>query len=137
MMSLTNLTSRNLLIAIHDALATTAAVLASFYLRFEKRPTHGSPAPSAPPPSFLQSRLASSLLPLQIDHHQVAILLFAGCAEHSTDSNGANPRPSRTGLHFCRPERLWGLFLRQDNHHPVLVSGSLFPRRNALHLSLF
>ena len=30
-----NLTSRNLLIAIHDALATTIAVLASFYLRFE------------------------------------------------------------------------------------------------------
>ena len=32
---LTNLTSRNILIAIHDALSTTAAVLASFYLRFE------------------------------------------------------------------------------------------------------
>src|ERR1043166_7480411 len=30
-----NLTSRNLLIVIHDALATTAALLASFYLRFE------------------------------------------------------------------------------------------------------
>ena len=30
-----NLTSRNLLIAIHDAIATTLAVLASFYLRFE------------------------------------------------------------------------------------------------------
>lgn len=29
-----NLTTRNLLIAIHDALATTAAVLASFFLRF-------------------------------------------------------------------------------------------------------
>ena len=33
-----NLTSRNLLIAIHDALATTLAVLASFYLRFEGEP---------------------------------------------------------------------------------------------------
>jgi O-antigen biosynthesis protein WbqV len=33
--NLTSLTSRNLLIAIHDALATTLAVLASFYLRFE------------------------------------------------------------------------------------------------------
>ncbi len=32
---LTRLTWRNLLIAIHDALATTAAVIASFYLRFE------------------------------------------------------------------------------------------------------
>jgi FlaA1/EpsC-like NDP-sugar epimerase len=30
-----NLSSRNLLIAIHDALATTLAVFASFYLRFE------------------------------------------------------------------------------------------------------
>ena len=30
-----NLNSRNLLIAIHDALATTLAVFASFYLRFE------------------------------------------------------------------------------------------------------
>jgi FlaA1/EpsC-like NDP-sugar epimerase len=30
-----NLTSRNLLIAVHDALVTAAAVLASFYLRFE------------------------------------------------------------------------------------------------------
>ena len=29
-----NLTTRNLLIAIHDALATAAAVLASFFLRF-------------------------------------------------------------------------------------------------------
>ena len=35
MTPLSNLTSRNLLIAIHDALATTIAVLASFYLRFE------------------------------------------------------------------------------------------------------
>jgi O-antigen biosynthesis protein WbqV len=35
MMRLPNLTSRNLLIAAHDALATTLAVFASFYLRFE------------------------------------------------------------------------------------------------------
>jgi FlaA1/EpsC-like NDP-sugar epimerase len=35
MMRLSNLTSRNLLIAIHDALATALAVFASFYLRFE------------------------------------------------------------------------------------------------------
>jgi FlaA1/EpsC-like NDP-sugar epimerase len=35
MIRFTNLTSRNLLIAAHDALATTLAVFASFYLRFE------------------------------------------------------------------------------------------------------
>src|SRR3979409_958570 len=35
MMLFSNLTVRNLLIAAHDALATTLAVLASFYLRFE------------------------------------------------------------------------------------------------------
>src|SRR5882672_4603229 len=35
MTPLSNLTSRNLLIAVHDALATTLAVLASVYLRFE------------------------------------------------------------------------------------------------------
>src|ERR1700682_238856 len=35
MTPLSNLTYRNLLIAVHDALATTFAVLASFYLRFE------------------------------------------------------------------------------------------------------
>ena len=35
MMRLSNLTSRNALIAAHDALATTLAVFASFYLRFE------------------------------------------------------------------------------------------------------
>ena len=35
MMRFLNLNSRNLLIAIHDALATTLAVFASFYLRFE------------------------------------------------------------------------------------------------------
>jgi FlaA1/EpsC-like NDP-sugar epimerase len=35
MTPLSNLNSRNLLIAIHDALATTLAVLATFYLRFE------------------------------------------------------------------------------------------------------
>src|SRR4051795_7901810 len=35
MTRLSNLTSRNLLIATHDALATALAVLASFYLRFE------------------------------------------------------------------------------------------------------
>src|SRR6201991_1304754 len=34
MTRLSNLTLRNLLIAVHDALATTLAVLASFYLRF-------------------------------------------------------------------------------------------------------
>src|ERR1700730_8969309 len=35
MMRLSNLTSRNALIAAHDALATALAVLVSFYLRFE------------------------------------------------------------------------------------------------------
>jgi O-antigen biosynthesis protein WbqV len=35
MMRLSNLTPRNALIAVHDALATAFAVLASFYLRFE------------------------------------------------------------------------------------------------------
>lgn len=35
MTRLSNLTTRNLLIALHDALATTLAVLATFYLRFE------------------------------------------------------------------------------------------------------
>jgi FlaA1/EpsC-like NDP-sugar epimerase len=35
MMRLSNLNLRNVLIAVHDALATTLAVLASFYLRFE------------------------------------------------------------------------------------------------------
>src|ERR1700730_9170016 len=35
MMRLSNLTLRNALIAAHDALATTLAVLISFYLRFE------------------------------------------------------------------------------------------------------
>src|SRR5665213_325500 len=35
MTRLSSLTSRNLLIAVHDALATTLAVLAAFYLRFE------------------------------------------------------------------------------------------------------
>jgi FlaA1/EpsC-like NDP-sugar epimerase len=35
MTRLSNLTYRNLLIAVHDALATTFAVVASFYLRFE------------------------------------------------------------------------------------------------------
>ncbi len=35
MTRLSNLTLRNLLIAMHDALATTLALLASFYLRFE------------------------------------------------------------------------------------------------------
>jgi O-antigen biosynthesis protein WbqV len=35
MMRISNMTLRNLLIAVHDALATTLAVLATFYLRFE------------------------------------------------------------------------------------------------------
>ena len=35
MTRISKLTSRNLLIAVHDALATTLAVLASFCLRFE------------------------------------------------------------------------------------------------------
>src|ERR1700682_2368938 len=35
MTRLSNLTHRNLLIAVHDALATTFAVLSSFFLRFE------------------------------------------------------------------------------------------------------
>ena len=35
MMRLSNLTLRNALIALHDALATTLALFVSFYLRFE------------------------------------------------------------------------------------------------------
>ncbi len=40
MMRFSNLTSRNYLTALHDALATTLAVFASFYLRFEGEQFH-------------------------------------------------------------------------------------------------
>jgi len=35
MMRLNRLTSRNFLIAVHDVIATAAALFAAFYLRFE------------------------------------------------------------------------------------------------------
>src|ERR1700681_2781130 len=101
MTRLSNLTYRNLLIAVHDALATTFAVLASFYLRFEGG----------------QSFLDRLPLLLRILPHFVA-----GCAEYSARGYGADRCAAGSRLHFRGAECLWRFLSRQGHYRSLLVS---------------
>ena len=132
-----NLTSRNLLIAIHDALATTLAVLASFYLRFE-------------------GELLSDRLPLllRILPYFIALSVIVCYVFNLTTTKWRfislpdvfNILRTATvltvallaaRLHFRRTERSWHLLPRQNHYRTLLVSRGVFPERIALCLSLF
>jgi len=102
MTPLSSLTSRNLLIAVHDALATTLAVFASFYLRFEGDAF------------FDRLPLLLRILPYFIAFSVVVCYVFnltttkwrfifvAGRAEYSSCGDRADPRALGAGLYFCR-----------------------------------
>ena len=62
MMRLSNLTLRNVLIALHDALATTLALFASFYLRFEGELFLRAPAAAAADPAIFRRVQRGGLL---------------------------------------------------------------------------
>ena len=91
MTRLSQLTLRNYLIALHDALATAFALLAAFYLRFEGGESFFDRLPLLlrilPYFRRLQRR---GLLPLQPDHDEMALHLAAGCAEHPARGHGAD-----------------------------------------------
>ena len=122
MTPLTNLNSRNLLIAIYDAVATTVAVFASLYLRFEG--------------DLLADRLPVLLLILPVfivlsvivcyvfnlTTTKWRFISFPGLAEYSRRGDDAYYSSLGAGLCFCRPERPWRFLLRQDYDYPFLVS---------------
>ena len=137
MTRLSNLTLRNVLIAVHDALATALAVFASFYLRFEGDQFLRPRAAAASHPALVRRLQRGGLLPLQSDHHEVAVYFVAGCVEYPARGHRAHSRAAGAGLYFCRAQRLRHVLPRQDHHRSLLVPRGVVPERAALCLSLF
>ncbi len=146
MTRLSNLTKRNLLIATHDALATTLAVLASVLSALRGRRLLRSPAAVAAHPALFRRLQRRGLLPLQPDHHEMAFHFAAGRAEHSARRDRADLRAVGAGLHFRRAqpsgqadraESSDAVLPRQGHHRSLLVSRGVLPERPALCLSLF
>ena len=91
-------------------------------------------------PAVLRRLQHRRLLRFQADHHQMALHLAAGRAEHPARRDGADGRrfscwtmPSFSSRRTCTAPVL----LRQDHHRPLLVSGGVLPGRLAFRLSLF
>ena len=104
MTRLSQLTFRNYLIALHDALATAIALLASFYLRFEGDAfTDRLPLLLRILPYFvvLQHR---RLLRLQPDDDEMALYFAPRRIKHPARRRGADDRAAGARLHLRRAE---------------------------------
>ena len=100
MTPLSNLTSRNLLIAIHDTLATTLAVFTGFYLRFEGDLLADRLPPAAAHSPLFRRTQRCRLLCLQSDHHKMALHFVARRIENSARGDGAGSRSPGAGSYF-------------------------------------
>ena len=138
MMRLSNLTSRNALIALHDALATALALFASFYLRFEGGEYFFDRVP-----------LLLRILPYFIAFSVVVCYVFNLTTtkwRFISLPDALNILRAATVLTlallvldyiFVAPNVHGTFFRRQGHHRPVLVPRGVLPERAALCLSLF
>ena len=138
MTRLSSLTSRNALIALHDALATAAALFVALLSALRGRTGFlRAPAAAAADPALFHRVQRRGLLRLQPDHHEMAFHFAAGRAQHPARRHGADARAAGARLHLHRAQRPRHLLRRQDHHHPVLVPRNIVPQRVALCLPLF
>ena len=130
-------TPRRALIVAHDLFMTAAAVIASFYIRFEavglleRRHTLFTFLPAFVVYAGLRLFLFSSL---QIE---VAFRLAARPDEHPARGDRAGGVAVGARLRAGRAERARAVLLRQNHDRAVLVTPDRLPERIAHRLSLF
>ena len=123
MMRLSNLTSRNALIALHDALATALALFASFYLRFEGGEYFFDRVPLLL--RILPYFIAFSVVVCYVFNLTTTKWRFISLPDALNILRAATVLTlalSGAGLHFCRAQRPRHVLPRQGHHRPVTGS---------------
>ena len=136
MIRLPTLTPRQILIMLHDVVATAAALVLTFVMRFEEPQLSAKLAALPYLPLFLALR-GGRLFRLRHAPQQVALHVAAGPLQHLPRQHGAGRHAARRRLRPGRAQRLWPLLLRQDHHPAVLVPADILPGRLAGRLPLF
>ena len=137
MIRLSTFTPRMWLILAHDLLATAAAVVASFFIRFEEAGLGERWAllaiwlPALRSLFRLRLRLSG---PLQV---QVALHLAARPLQHRARRNGAGGHAAGARLRAAGAQCLRHVLLRQDHDRPLLAAADRIPVGPAHRLPLF
>ncbi len=129
MIRLGNFTPRMLLILLHDLVATAAAIVVSFYIRFEEAGlAERWRLLVVVLPAFLvyAGILYTLVRPVPVE---MAFYVAAGAAKHRQCGDRARALAAGPRLSAAGAERLRHVLLRQDHHRALLVPADLFPRR--------
>ena len=132
-----NLSPRRALVIAHDLLMTAAAIVASFYIRFE---AVGLADRRDPLLFFLPGFVAYAgdhLLFVPSVRSEVALCLASGLDEHPACVDGAGRFASGARLCPGGAQRARAVLFRQDHDRAVLDPAERIPRRPAHRLSLF
>src|SRR5712691_3714338 len=129
-------TSRKALIITHDLLATVAAIVASFYIRFEDQGL-GSRLEGLLGAARLRRLRGDRLLLLPALRGKVAVRLASRSVQHLPGRERARRLASGPGLYSALAEILRHVLLRQDHDRSLLVPPDVVSGRAAHHLSLF
>ena len=138
MMRLSTLTSRNALIAAHDALATALAVFASFYLRFEGGDISTTRVPLLL--HILPYFIAFSVVVCYVLNLTTTKWRFISLPDALNILRAATVLTVALlvlDYIFVAPNVHGTFFVGQDHHRPLLVPRDVLPERAALCLPLF
>src|SRR5262249_8414870 len=137
MIRLSTFTTRMWLILVHDLLATAAAVVATFFIRFEEAGLVERWRFLAIFAAWLPRLCGLHLCILRPLQGQVALYLAAPPLQHRARRNRAGGDIVGARLRARGPERLRHVLLRQDYDCPLLVAADRISLRTAHRLSLF
>ena len=120
---------RRALVVAHDLLATAAAVVASFFIRFEAAGLveRGDKLLIFLPGFIVYAGIIYFLFHLY--EVEVAVRVAAGPDEHHARGDGAGGVAAGARLHPGRAQRARAVLLRQDHHRPLLGAADGVPGR--------
>ena len=136
MLRLLSLTPRQVLIVLHDLVATAVAVVLTFYIRFEDT-AFDTKLAGLKYPAALPGLCRRRLFRLRPASQQVALHLAAGPLNHRPRLDRAGDLAARARLRSAGAERLRHVLLRQDHDPALLVPADVLPWRHARRLPLF
>ena len=120
---------RRALVVAHDLLATAAAVVASFFIRFEAAGLveRGDELLIFLPGFIVYAGIIYFLFHLY--EVEVAVRVAPGPDEHHARGDGAGRVAAGARLHPGRAQRARAVLLRQDHHRPLLGAADGVPGR--------
>ena len=136
MMRLPKLTPRQILIVLHDLVATAAALLLTFFVRFEGAALDARLAELKYLPVFLAYAAAIYLI-FGLHRNKWRFTSVPDLYDIFRAIDRAGGFAARARLRAGRAQCLRHVLLRQDHHPALLVLADVLPRRHAYRLPLF